>query len=104
MIDAGMVIGFGVSLFGLGVAINLGVSGWLSLKKFERENRLPGGRALADAELERRLERIEQIVEATAIEVERVTEGQRFVTRALTERNPGRPAEPQSAERVITPH
>ncbi len=45
-------------------------------------------------EIARRLERIEQMVEATAIEVERVGESQRFVTRLLADRqsdapNPG---------------
>jgi hypothetical protein len=34
-----------------------------------------------------RLERIEQAIEAVAIEVERISEGQRFVTRVLTEGN-----------------
>jgi hypothetical protein len=45
-----------------------------------------------------RLERIEQAVDAIAIEVERVSEGQRFVTRLLSERTPAlgaaSPAEP----------
>ena len=44
-----------------------------------------------------RLERIEQAVDAIAIEVERVSEGQRFVTRLLSERAPAigvAPAEP----------
>lgn len=41
-------------------------------------------RALSPA-TEGRLERIEQAVEAIAIEVERVTEGQRFVTKLLSE-------------------
>lgn len=36
-----------------------------------------------------RLERMEQAMDAIAIEVERVSEGQRFVTRLLSERNPG---------------
>ena len=35
-----------------------------------------------------RLERIEQAIEAMAIEVERISEGQRFVTRLLSERAP----------------
>jgi hypothetical protein len=35
-----------------------------------------------------RLERLEQGVEAIAIEVERISEGQRFVTRLLSESNP----------------
>lgn len=40
------------------------------------------------AALEARVARIEQIVEATSIEVERISEGQRFTTKLLTERAP----------------
>ena len=52
-----------------------------------------------------RFDRLEQAVEAVAIEVERIAEGQRFVTkllaeRAAAERTPALPA----PERVITPH
>lgn len=36
--------------------------------------------------IEQRLERIEQAVDAIAIEVERVSEGQRFTTKLLSER------------------
>jgi hypothetical protein len=109
MIDAGMVIGLGVSLFGLGVALHLGIDGWIRLKKFERDHPSPGALPRDDAALALRLERIEQIVDATAIEVERVAEGQRYVTRALAEqtapRHPEpRHPEPRSPERVITPH
>ena len=44
--------------------------------------------------LEERLTRIEQAVDAIAVEVERISEGQRFVTRVLSERDPLRlPAE-----------
>jgi hypothetical protein len=39
-----------------------------------------------------RLERIEQAVDAMSIEVERIAEGQRFVTRMLSERAPERVA------------
>ena len=42
--------------------------------------------AAAPAESGHRLERIEQAVDAIAIEVERVSEGQRFVTRLFSER------------------
>lgn len=44
-------------------------------------------RALPPA-TEGRLERIEQAVEAIAVEVERVSEGQRFVTRLMSEKQP----------------
>jgi len=51
-----------------------------------------------------RLERIEQAMDAIAIEVERVSEGQRFVTRLLSERGTGAlGAGQQSAEPVRVP-
>ena len=40
----------------------------------------------ADPELLARLARMEQIVESTAIEIERISEGQRFTTRLLGEK------------------
>lgn len=63
-----------------------------------RRGRLPARPALS-GDATQRLERIEQSVEAVAIEVERVTEGQRFLTKLLSDaRSPemlaaGRPAE-----------
>ena len=50
-----------------------------------------------------RLERIEMIVEATAIEVERISEANRFLAKLLAERT-GAPSPPSRPERVITPH
>ena len=45
------------------------------------------GRSLTDEEIARRLERIEQAVDATAIEVERLAESTRFVAKLLAERS-----------------
>ena len=39
-----------------------------------------------DPELMARISRVEQIVEATSLEIERISEGQRFTTRLLSER------------------
>ena len=56
------------------------------------------------AESGERLERIEQGMDAIAIEVERVSEGQRFVTRLLSERNAlGLNAAQQAAEPARVP-
>lgn len=44
------------------------------------------GKTKVPSEVTSRLERIEQAVDAIAIEVERVSEGQRFVTRLFSER------------------
>jgi hypothetical protein len=47
------------------------------------------GQPVISTDSSHRLERMEQAMDAIAIEVERVSEGQRFVTRLLSERNPG---------------
>jgi hypothetical protein len=53
--------------------------------------------------LQERLERIELAVEATAVEVERMSEANRFIAKLLADR--GGAANPASRpERVITPH
>lgn len=53
--------------------------------------------------LPERLDRIEVIVEATALEVERIAEGNRFMAKLLAERSSATgPA--SRPERVITPH
>jgi hypothetical protein len=52
-----------------------------------------------------RISRIEQIVETTAVEVERVSEAQRFTARVLADRAGGRGLPPSHAHSpVITPH
>ena len=55
------------------------------------------------AELTERLERIEITVEATAVEVERIAEANRFVAKLLADR-PGPLPAMNKPERVITPH
>ena len=49
-----------------------------------RASALPDGSV---ARIEERLSRIEQAVDAVAVEVERVSEGQRFTTKLLSERD-----------------
>lgn len=41
------------------------------------------------ASVEQRLARVEQAVEAVAVEIERIGESQRFLTKVLTETRPG---------------
>jgi hypothetical protein len=48
-------------------------------------------------ESERRLERMEQAIDAIAVEVERISEGQRFVTGLLAERGRERAAIPAAS-------
>ena len=59
------------------------------------------------SDLEDRLERIEQAVDTIAIEMERIGEGQRFVTKLLAERPSQQQlaeAKPPQRDRTITPH
>jgi hypothetical protein len=74
--------------------IVFGVPGIVIVTKmwFSHKERMAGlqsgrqGSAITDA----RIERIEQAVDSIAIEMERVSEGQRFVTKLLSERAPSR--------------
>jgi hypothetical protein len=72
-----------------------------------------GSRALpaATSQLDERLERIEAAVDVIAVEVERISESQRFTVGLLSDRPPARVNErvgdlpsPSVAKRVNTPH
>ncbi len=47
-----------------------------------------------------RLERIEQAIDAMSIEMERISEGQRFITKVLAERSPEQAAIPAATRRT----
>ena len=66
--------------------------------------RRPRSPSALPADLTERLERIERAVDTTALEVERIGEGQRFLTRALGERSVIDAPRADSTGRVITPH
>jgi hypothetical protein len=67
--------------------------------ELKHERRIP----IAVDGLHQHLERIESVVEATAIEVERIAEANRFLAKLLADRT-GAAALPSRPERVITPH
>ena len=56
-------------------------------------NSLKGPRSADLARIEERLARIEQALDAVAVEAERISEGQRFTTRLLADRAPARNAD-----------
>ena len=62
-------------------------------KKAERDS----GQPRIPAEVNARLERMEHAIDAIAVEVERISEGQRFVTKLLADRPAARPELPASA-------
>ena len=78
--EEGLVAGgFGVSLAWVAV---LGFRWW------RRKRRGPAPAKKMNDESSQRLERLEQGMDAIAIEIERVAEGQRFVTKLLSEASP----------------
>ena len=52
-----------------------------------QENKIKAMQGGASSATDARLERIEQAVDAIAVEVERISEGQRFTTKLLSERS-----------------
>lgn len=80
--DVLVPIAFFVTVLGLALGIPL------VRAKIRRDDRqaLPSSTTASDE----RLARIEAAVEAMAIEVERISEGQRFVTKLLAERVPAK--------------
>lgn len=62
-------------------------------RRWEREARLPR----SDSEVAQRLAHIEQAIDAMSLEIERISEGQRFVTRLLSDKSPERIALPQES-------
>ncbi|MES2523195.1 MAG: hypothetical protein V4617_10880 [Gemmatimonadota bacterium] len=82
-IDEGEAAGIGFATFGVGIILTLLVS------RFRRGWRAKRGGAMAAAAQVRedpRIDRLTQTVEAIAEEVERIGEGQRFVTQLLANR------------------
>lgn len=76
------VVDMAMGFFTMVVLIALGIP---IIRMFSRRlERGPANPAIP-AELTQRLERIEQGVEAMAIEIERISEGQRFTTKLLAE-------------------
>ena len=92
-----------IAIVTVAVALLTGI-GVLAHRFVERTNRMPlrSSEPLDDV----RLQRIEQALDTIALEVERLGEGQRFVSKLLVERRPELPAsEPVAPHgRSVTPH
>ena len=79
------------------------VSGVHYLMKYLQLRRRPVSRSAEVSGLYEHLARIEQTVEVTAVEVERIAEANRFIAKLLAERGGASVPAPRP-ERVITPH
>ena len=91
----------------ISIAVVFLITGWM-LKTYLNHREKMKGLALTQqglASSDQRLERVEHAVEAIAVEIERVSEGQRFVTKLLSERAQPRLDElPTQARQIDTPH
>jgi hypothetical protein len=81
--DLGIYIALIGLLAGIGILAGAFAGAYFFGKSRSQKDVLTASR---DPELLARIARIEQIVESTSIEIERITEGQRFTTKLLSER------------------
>ena len=82
MVDEDEAVAAAFSTFGAGIVLTL-IVGRLR-RRFSRRHRAEAMRAVLPAD-DPRIDRLTQAVDAMAIEVERIGEGQRFVTQLLSE-------------------
>ena len=83
--DLGAIIALSGLVAGIGVLAGAFAGAYFFGKSRGQRDALGTG---SDPELLARIARIEQIVETTAIEIERISEGQRFTTKLLSEGKP----------------
>lgn len=81
--DLGIVIALIAALSSVGVLAGAFAGAYFFGKSRGQRESLVANR---DPELMARISRVEQIVEATAIEIERISEGQRFTTKLLSDK------------------
>jgi hypothetical protein len=83
------------------------IAGWMLKVWVTHQEKMKGLSITTDglASSDERLARVEQAVESIALEIERIGEGQRYVTKLLNE--PAEPlivGAPKPASQVVTPH
>ena len=67
--------------------VPISVIGWPLARAYARRIDQEGARPHIPVEVTARLERMEQAIDSIAVEVERISEGQRFTTKLLSERS-----------------
>jgi hypothetical protein len=87
----------------IGLMSTLGCITKIILTALNRRRSVNGVTTPAIDEIAQRLGRMEQAIDATAVEVERISEAQRFTTKLLVEKGHQAPVEGGRA-RVVTPH
>ena len=73
--------------------VPISVIGWPLARAYARRVELDATRPQVPSEVAARLERMEQAIDSIALEVERISEGQRFTTKLLSERTAAPPGQ-----------
>ena len=89
---AGIIVPLGGMTMIVALALGIPIVRMI-VKRAERETARPA----ITSDVSARLERIEHAIDAMAVEVERIAEGQRFTTKLLSERASSRDALPARA-------
>lgn len=92
--DAGVVVPLG--FFAMIAVVSIGVP---LAKAFSRKMDRRSLQPAIPPELQQRLEHMEQAIDSIAVEVERISEGQRFTTKLLADRQQEAPAALSASER-----
>lgn len=87
----------------IGLMATLGSVTKIILTIINRRRTVVGAAVPTLEEISQRLGRMEQALDATAVEVERISEAQRFTTKLLVERTHQGPVENARAK-IVTPH
>ena len=72
------------------ICIAASIIGFPIARAWARRIENPPPNKLADAEVKARLERMEHAIDSVAVEIERISENQRFTTKLLSERGDSR--------------
>ncbi|MFL5604845.1 MAG: hypothetical protein ACJ8AD_00230 [Gemmatimonadaceae bacterium] len=80
-----------ISFFGMVTIVTVGMP---LARAYARRMESGAGRPAVPPDVTARLERMEQAIDSIAIEIERISEGQRFTTKLLAERVPPASAAP----------
>jgi hypothetical protein len=91
-----------ITFFGM---ISIVAVGMPLARAYARRLESGAGRPAVPADVTARLERMEQAIDSIAIEIERISEGQRFTTKLLSDRvaaSPPAPPAPGAAGTIMT--
>ncbi len=92
--DAGIVVPIGFFIMVAVLAVGTPLA-----RAFARKLSSQATQSAVPAELQQRLQHMEQAIDSIAVEVERISEGQRFTTKLLAERHPEAQAALSASER-----